>query len=414
MACMSKRASSTDHPDQGDSENHPLQSLASRVAQPKTPPLLVTQASLWQRLARALHSKPTPPTDKAGLPDALRDYRILAVLVGAAAVVALLSVPAIPRLLGPLGILAGLVYYAIASRRERRRRQLMAAPFPDAWREILQRRVQLYSQLAGDERRRFETEIQIFLGEHRIYALQGLPGQSGHHAGSNFAITDEHRVLIAASAATLLLGRPEWRLPTVRDIVVYPTAFAEETYSMDGHGHTIGMVHAQGPILFALDALESSFPTQHGVLAAAFPAFWSNHAQPRSPAHHVGIHEFAHVLDFIGAEGRAHGVPGLLSSGEARRWQQQLEHERQRLQVGQSVLSPYGLKNEAELFAVAVESFFEDASHLREHHPDLYALLCAFFNQDPAARAQHAQATPQAAPPHRPWFAMGQPIRYTA
>jgi Mlc titration factor MtfA (ptsG expression regulator) len=103
-----------------------------------------------------------------------------------------------------------------------------------------------------------------------------------------------------------------------------------------------------------------------------------------------------------------------LSSGDARRWQQQLEHERQRLQVGQSVLSPYGLKNEAELFAVAVESFFEDASHLREHHPDLYALLCAFFNQDPAARAQHAQATPQAAPPHRPWFAMGQPIRYTA
>jgi Mlc titration factor MtfA (ptsG expression regulator) len=149
-------------------------------------------------------------------------------------------------------------------------------------------------------------------------------------------------------------------------------------------------------------------------LPPAFPAFWSHHAQPRSPAHHVGIHEFAHVLDFIGAEGRAHGVPGLLSSGEARRWQQQLEHERQRLQVGQSVLSPYGLKNEAELFAVAVESFFEDASHLREHHPDLYALLCAFFNQDPAARAQHAQATPQAAPPHRPWFAMGQPIRYTA
>ena len=109
MACMSKRASSTDHPDQGDSDSHPLQSLASPVAQPTTPPLLVTQASLWQRLARALHSKPTPPPDKAGLPDALRDYRILAVLVGAAAVVALLSVPAIPRLLGPLGILAGLV-----------------------------------------------------------------------------------------------------------------------------------------------------------------------------------------------------------------------------------------------------------------------------------------------------------------
>jgi Mlc titration factor MtfA (ptsG expression regulator) len=346
---------------------------------------------------------------------ALREYRLLAVLVGVSGVVALSAVRDAPRGLGILGIILGLAYYLIASRRERRRQRLSTADFPDRWREILQRRVPLYSLLSPSERQRFDGEVQIFLGEQRIYALAG-----GADDGESppTPLSDESKLLVAASAATLLLGRPEWRLPTSRDIVIYPTAFTEETYTVgqptprdprDLHtqpvGQAIGMVHAQGPILLSLDALERSYP-----LSGRFAGAGSLIELEEPVLPHVGLHEFAHVLDFIGSQGRAAGVPQLLTESLAPRWHQQMEQERERLHSGQSVLSPYGLKNEAELFAVAVESFFQDPLRLRVYHPDLYALLATFFNQDPAARlvARHAAFV------FRPWFALGPTSRYTA
>ena len=141
---------------------------------------------------------------------ALRDYRILSSLVGLAALVALLAIPRMPVFAAPLGMMVGAAYYLIFARRERLRQKLLAAPFPDEYREILRQRVPLYLQLSDDEKRRFEGEIAVFLGEQRIYALGGLEQDD---SAAQVKLTDEHRVLIAASAAILLLGRPDWRLP---------------------------------------------------------------------------------------------------------------------------------------------------------------------------------------------------------
>lgn len=345
----------------------------------------------------------------------LTEYRLLAVLVGGSAMVALGAIPqdAVPRGFAVLGALVGLVYYLLASRRERTRKRLADSPFPDSWREILYRRVSLYSLLSPSEQERFEAEIKTFLGEQRIYPLGGDKSEFAPN------INDETKILVAASAATLLLGRPEWRLPTIRDIVIYPTAFAEETYKVQtegpysAHPQAIGMVHAQGPILLSLDALEQSFPLN--AQAEMPPVGMAGRSQlgisePVLP--HVGIHEFAHVLDIIASGDRpvATGVPGMLTPQTALRWHHQLALERERLSSGQSLLSPYGLKSEAELFAVSVESFFQDSLRMRVHHPDLYALLAEFFNQDPAARlvAHHAAFV------LRPWFALGPTSRYTA
>lgn len=332
---------------------------------------------------------------------ALRDYRILASLVGLAGVVALAAVPALPVWAAPLGLAFGVLYYVIFARRERRRAAVLAQPFPEPWQKTLSERVPLYLQLTDEEKRRFEGEVAVFLAEQRIYSLGGLEGE----AESQVQLTDEHRVLIAASAAILLLGRPDWRLPTERDIVVYPSSFAEETYSMEGGAHTIGLVHAQGPILFAIDAIERSFPRRHS---------WPSSSQwlqpPPLAQSHVGLHEFAHVLDFLGQQGRSTGVPVLLPPSVQAQWHDQLAVERDRLMMGDSVLNPYGLKNEAELFAVSVESFFQDAQRLRLHHPALYKLLADFFNQDPAERL--VPLTPVAS--FRPWFALGGTTRYIA
>jgi Mlc titration factor MtfA (ptsG expression regulator) len=98
---------------------------------------------------------------------------------------------------------------------------------------------------------------------------------------------------------------------------------------------------------------------------------------------HVGFHEFAHLLDLSRAS--FDGVPSYLRDEGVRQWTGLIAHERERLERGDSVLDPYGLSSPPELFAVAVEAFFQDPVAVANGHRELYAFLASYFNQDPAA-----------------------------
>jgi hypothetical protein len=334
----------------------------------------------------------------------LRSDEFLALCLALVGVLCALTVAQhtpLPRSLVALGLLPSLIYYVIAASRDRRRKKALGQPFPLSYREILVRRVPFYRQLDVTESQRFEEEIQFFLAEQRIYPLRAATPEETAQLWRHFpgGLTEEHRVLIAASAATLLIGRPDWRLPTVRDIVIYPMPFAMDTYELSEWGDTVGKVHASGPIILSLPEVLRAYP-ERSQSEGPTPDVTSN----------VAIHEFAHVLDFMGSDGRAGGVPSLLSPLDQARWQRQLALEHGRILAGSSVLHPYGTRSDAELFAVAVESFFMDALRLRTLHPDLYQMLSEFFQQDPAARILpgHAQWL------FRPLFGLSAPTRYVA
>jgi Mlc titration factor MtfA (ptsG expression regulator) len=252
----------------------------------------------------------------------------------------------------------GVGWYVWTTARYHRRRAITAAPFSDEWRTILERRVEFYRALPerGDARRRFEDDVRIFLAEQQIYGAG-----EGHE---RLEIGDETRLLIAASAAILGHGMPRFEWPRMRDIVVHPRAF-DENYSNEGPSHIAGMVHHQGPILYSERDLKHGFR--------------------RSDGHNVGLHELAHVLDL--ADGHADGVPIGASWASNAPWLEivtdRLRKVRQNRYPG--VLRDYAGTNEAELFAVAVESFFERPHTLQEKDPALYEMLRDYFGQDPAA-----------------------------
>lgn len=262
--------------------------------------------------------------------------------------------------LGPLGAIGvGLgvaVTVAVASgARYLRRHRLLASPFPEAWAKILERRVSFYRRLPEAARRRFEDDVRIFLLEQRIYAT----GPSGGE------VDDPTRVLVAASAAMLCHGWPDFEWPRVRDIVVYPRSF-DEDYAPGGN--VAGMVHTQGPILISRRDLRLGF------------------ARP-TDGHNVGVHELAHVLDLT--SGAADGAPAGAEWVATAPWLGVI-HDRlrkMRRRGGGKVLRSYAATNEAELFAVAVEAFFEKPRALRDRDPELYAMLAEYFRQDPAADA---------------------------
>lgn len=237
-------------------------------------------------------------------------------------------------------------------RRPVRRRRLHRTPFPPAWRSFIEAQVPFYRSLSGEARRRFEDDVRFVLAEHRFEGVDGV------------VPTDELRLLVAAGAAMLLHGRPSWELPAGHTVLFYPGSF-DESWAVEAGAPILGQAMGQGPLIFSVPALLRGF------------------SDPED-ADNVALHELAHALDFENAH--ADGVPAGLATRAAERWLRLLDAERERVLTGESPLRPYAAASEAELFAVAVEHFFERPAELRDRSPALYEALASFLAQDPAAR----------------------------
>ncbi len=247
------------------------------------------------------------------------------------------------------GVLAAALYYGVATQRFRKRKVLLATPFDETWRAILQERVGYYRRLGQERRARFEDDVRIFLAEQVIVG-------AGEHR-----VDDATRVLIAASAAMLSNGLPDWEWPRVRDIIVYPNAF-DEDYDVGEGGRVAGQVHLYGPVILSARDLKLGFRHRDG--------------------HNVGLHELAHVLDM--EDGSADGVPVDPPYAATAPWIDVVAKRLKKIRRGgASPLRAYAGTNEAEVFAVAVEVFFERPHDLAKRDPELFALLADYFAQDP-------------------------------
>jgi Mlc titration factor MtfA (ptsG expression regulator) len=244
----------------------------------------------------------------------------------------------------------------------RRRRRLLAAPFPADWLAHLRRNVAAYEILTGAEQARLRDDLRVFIAEKSWEGCGGL------------SVTDEVRVSIAAQACLLLLGVEHDYFAHVQTVLVYPTAYR----SPDGEVGPDGVVregigrHGEawrgGPVVLAWDEVRAG---------------GQNHRDGRN----VVLHEFAHQLDFL--DGLIDGTPPLRDAEQYREWQRVMtaEFDRLRADVGRgraTVLDAYGATDPAEFFAVATECFFEKPRQLQERHPEVYGALRGYYCQDPA------------------------------
>jgi len=259
-------------------------------------------------------------------------------------------------LAGPVGAAAGLLAgglagYAMNERGKRRwrlRREALARPFPKDWRAFLRRRYDHYRRLPDTWRDWFHDDVRVFLSETRM-------------TGVGIALDDELRLLVAASAVTLSLAWRDFDWEAVAEVLLYPQSF-DRDYSLGGE--LIGLTNSWGTVILSVPSLLESF------------------ANP-GDGHHVGIHEFTHLLQLDQArfDTRAVGLPAPRGEG----WAALRDREMERLRGGRSVLDPYASHEPTEFLPVAVETFFERPLAMREGHAELYDLLRRYFGQDPAA-----------------------------
>jgi Mlc titration factor MtfA (ptsG expression regulator) len=219
-----------------------------------------------------------------------------------------------------------------------------------------------YRVLPADVRQEFNRQVQVFLTDKQITPVETR-------------LTAEARLLVAASAVTLTAAWPGYTWDQLSEVLVYPDHFDRDyqfASTRDGDGTSglhpdpilTGQAHPWGVVILSHPALQASFSAT-------------------GRRGHVGFHEFAHLLDLSRAT--FDGVPSYLGDEGVRQWTGLIEHERGRLERGESVLDPYGLSSLPELWAVAVEAFFQDPVAVATGHRALYAFLASYFNQDPAA-----------------------------
>jgi Mlc titration factor MtfA (ptsG expression regulator) len=248
--------------------------------------------------------------------------------------------------------------------RQRRRRKLLAEPFPTEWLRHLQNNVAHYQYLSSVEQRRLRDSLRIFIDEKHWEGCNGL------------VVTDEMKVTIAAHASLMTLGLPGEPFRYVLSILIYPAGYSAPSerwhhgWSIMGESARLGESRYRGPVILS----------------------W---AEIANESHHPGSgnnliwHEFAHQIDML--DRSTNGTPPLETQAARQQWHDVMTSEFEQLRRDArdgraTLLDTYGAENEAEFFAVTTECFFDAPVELRETHPRLYELLANYYRQDPAAR----------------------------
>jgi len=244
----------------------------------------------------------------------------------------------------------------------RRRRRLLAEPFPASWLGYVERNVWQYAHLARDDQARLRDAARVMVVEKHWEGCQGLE------------LTDEIPVTIAAQAALMILGFDDYYFDSVQTILVYPGPYLRtdpaggDDLLVEEDVPMFGESWRRGPIVLSW----------RDVLAGG-----------REPGHgsNLVLHEFAHQLD--GLDGDMSGTPPLANRADYKNWYEVTEDEFQRLVQSArrdeiTLLDHYGASDRAEFFAVSTECFFERPVEMLARHGRLYRALAGFYRQDPA------------------------------
>lgn len=243
--------------------------------------------------------------------------------------------------------------------RNRRRKRLLATPLPKAWWAIIDENVPMVRTMDEIDRGALGGIVQVLMHEKSFEGCGGL------------IITDTIRLTILAQAAILLLHRDTGYYPTLKTILVYPSAYVAAHQQVmpdgsvvEGKQARLGESWYRGSLVLAWDNVQSSA--------------W-NHDDGRN----VTLHEFAHQLD--GVATGMDGAPNLQCQERYRSWARVLGKEYEQLidqlhKGHQTKLDPYAATNPPEFFAVATEYFFEKPTMMKRHYPELYEELAAFYH----------------------------------
>jgi Mlc titration factor MtfA (ptsG expression regulator) len=220
-------------------------------------------------------------------------------------------------------------------------------PFPNHYKEILQKYFGYYNRLNAQQQHAFEQKLLYFIMSKKFIPRQFRP------------VTDEMKVMIGACAVQLTFGLPRVYLQHFDKILIYPTDYYS---SISKRFHKGEVNPAFGAIVLSWKSFVDGY-------------IYSNDSV------NLGLHEMAHALrleNIIHNDEYNFFDDALVEQFEA--------YARQLCNLPSSedtFLRAYACANPHEFFAVAVENFFERPNEFKNALPEVYAILAKLLNQDP-------------------------------
>ena len=219
-------------------------------------------------------------------------------------------------------------------------------PFPEKGRSILEKYFEFYIGLSESERSHFERRVQNFMR-----MKQFIPRNMKE-------VTFEMKVLISACAIQLTFGLPKVYLRHFKKILVYP----------DNYYSTINQKYHKGEV-----------NPRYGIIVLSWKAFI--HGYYEKEGINLGLHEMAHALHLENVI--LNTEIDFLDKTALKEWRNLAIEQIEKIQSGENTFfRKYGAADEHELFAVAVENFFERPIEFNEALPKVYGILSRLLNQD--------------------------------
>jgi Mlc titration factor MtfA (ptsG expression regulator) len=242
---------------------------------------------------------------------------------------------------------------------------LARAALPDGlWNEALEA-LPFLAMYDDAERARLRDLVTLFLD------AKAIVGARGHE------VTPLQRVIIAVQACVLVLNLDLALYDGFENVIVYPGEFVpgweweDEAGVVHRHLEPLaGEAMPRGPVVLSWPDVEA---------ASDWEAAGMN----------LVIHEFAHKIDM--RDGDANGCPPLPPGIDGDEWRdtfgEAFDDFNRRIDADEpGDIDPYAGENPGEFFAVLSEVFFAEPEAIVRRYPRVYALLAAFYRQDPARR----------------------------
>ena len=221
-------------------------------------------------------------------------------------------------------------------------------PLKPAYRRLLEQHSAYYQLLSPYNKKRFEKRVQQFIQLKR-FIPRNMP-----------VVTDEMKVLIAASAVQLTFGLPNVFLLHFQNILIYP----------DSYYSTISKRYHKGEVNPAF-----------GMIVLSWKDFVEGLQTPDDSLN-LGLHEMAHALRLENVV--RNDEQNFLKPHILQQWEKESQLEREKIRNGEShFFRQYAASDDEEFFAIAVENFFERPQQFWQELPHLYQILSLLLNQDP-------------------------------
>jgi MtfA peptidase len=201
-----------------------------------------------------------------------------------------------------------------------------------------------YKTLSEKHQSYFKHRVAKFIESHEFIGKEG------------FAITDQVKVLIAATAVMLTFGMRKYLFEVIDKIIVYPSIYLSVTEEY----HKGEFNPRMKAVVFSWEDFQQGFETGNDNL-------------------NLGIHEFSHVVHYHGMKNEDSSA--ILFARMYKRITEELKDpaNKQKL-IDSNFFRIYAYTNEFEFLAVILEHFFESPKEFRSEFPELFEKVRTMIN----------------------------------